>query len=141
MGEMPKKTEVSILALYLIARLACLELVDTLRDIQQLSTRLPAQSGPSFSEIAPLALPAQLTFFSTGHEAVIVTLQWETAFVLTATLSVFSPLTVVSNSLSPIFVVALSAPSSLGDVAHTPTSTTCWKRHRHQKDVEYRTRF
>ena len=100
------------LALSLIAILAYLELVDTLRDIQQLSTGIPAQSGggPSFSEIAPLALLAQLAFFSTGHEAVISTLQWKTAFVLTATRSVVSPLTVVSNALGPIFVVALSAP-------------------------------
>ena len=100
------------LALSLVAILAYLELVDTLRDIQQLSTGIPAQSGggPSFSEIAPLALLAQLAFFSTGHEAVISTLQWKTAFVLTATRSVFSPLTVVSNTLGPIFVVALSAP-------------------------------
>ena len=100
------------LALSLIAILAYLELVDTLRDIQQLSTGLPAQSGggPSFSEIAPLALLAQLAFFSTGHQAVISTLQWKTAFVLTATRSVVSPLTVVSNTLGPVFVVALSAP-------------------------------
>jgi phosphatidylinositol glycan class O len=100
------------LALSLIAILAYLELVDTLRDIQNLGTGQPAQSGdgPSFSEIAPLALLAQLAFFSTGHQAVISTLQWKTAFVLTATRSAFSPLTVVSNTLGPIFVVALSAP-------------------------------
>jgi phosphatidylinositol glycan class O len=100
------------LALSLIAILAYLELIDTLRDIQQLGTGLPEQSsgGPSFSEIAPLALLAQLAFFSTGHQAVISTLQWKTAFVLTATRSLFSPLTVVSNTLGPIFVVALSAP-------------------------------
>ena len=105
------------LALSLIAILAYLELVDTLRDIQQSGTGppapAPAQSGgggPSFSEIAPLALLAQRAFFSTGHQAVISTLQWKTAFVLTATRSVFSPLTVVSNTLGPIFVVALAAP-------------------------------
>jgi len=100
------------LALCLIAILAYLELIDTLRDIQQIGTGLPEQSssGPSFSEIAPLALLAQLAFFSTGHQAVISTLQWKTAFVLTATRSVFSPFTVVSNTLGPIFVVALSAP-------------------------------
>jgi phosphatidylinositol glycan class O len=103
------------LALCVIAILAYLELIDTLRDIQQLGTRLPeqsssGQSGPSFSEIAPLALLAQLAFFSTGHQAVISTLQWKTAFVLTATRSVFSPFTVVSNTLGPTFVVALAAP-------------------------------
>ena len=100
------------LALCLIAILAYLELIDTLRDIQQVGTELSEQSsgGPSFSEIAPLALLAQLAFFSTGHQAVISTLQWKTAFVLTATRSIVSPLTVVSNTLGPIFVVALSAP-------------------------------
>jgi phosphatidylinositol glycan class O len=65
----------------------------------------------TFSDIMPLALLGLHVFFGTGHQSVISTIQWKTAFILTPTVTyLFSPATVMINSFGPQFLVGLAAP-------------------------------
>ncbi|KAJ3555511.1 hypothetical protein NM688_g2542 [Phlebia brevispora] len=64
-----------------------------------------------FSDIIPLALLAQHTFYATGHQVTISSVQWKTAFVLTPTLNLLiSPVTLVINECSPWFLAAFAVP-------------------------------
>ncbi|KAI0824428.1 hypothetical protein BC628DRAFT_1379548 [Trametes gibbosa] len=126
-----------VLALAIVAVLAYLEVVDSVRDVRGLEAVF-ASGNPSailepeslraaaiplrFSEITPLALLAVHTFFATGHQAAIPSIQWKTAFVLTPTLTYpLSPLLVVLNTVGPHFVVALTTPLlALWNVAPLP---------------------
>jgi phosphatidylinositol glycan class O len=48
--------------------------------------------GVSLDEVLPIVLLARLAFFASGHKATISSIQWESAFVLTLTVSYpFSP--------------------------------------------------
>jgi len=95
----------------------------------------------SLDEVVPLALLAQLAFFSTGHQAVIASVQWKSAFVLTPTLSfVLSPPLVILNSLGPTALLALAAPllgiwnvAPLGVGAPDATSSTQGQRQQQQQ--------
>ncbi|KAJ8507425.1 hypothetical protein ONZ45_g10209 [Pleurotus djamor] len=98
-----------VLALSMVALLAYLEVVDSVRDVRALeaafSSATPSailnnpnlfgasSSSPSsssfpspsirFAEIVPIALLGIQTFYSTGHQAVISSIQWKSAFILT----------------------------------------------------------
>ena len=115
-----------VLAFTVIAILAHLEVVDSVRDVRGLEAVF-ASGNPSailqgdelrtpampvrFSEITPLALLAVHAFFATGHQAAIPSIQWKTAFVLTPTLTYpFSPLLVFLNTFGPHFLIALAVP-------------------------------
>jgi phosphatidylinositol glycan class O len=127
-----------VLTLATVALLAHLEMVDALRDVHDLNEALktmnPSQllkkpsstsnteaqtAEPVFSpgaisfstNLVPLAILAMHTFFSTGHNATIPSIQWKSAFVLTPNLTYpFSPVLVVINTFGPIFLFALAAP-------------------------------
>lgn len=115
-----------VLGLTTIAFLSYLEVVDSVRDVRSLDAAfssatpsvvlevnaLPNASAPvTFAEVTPLALLAIHTFYATGHQSTISSIQWKTAFVLTPSLSYpLSPVSVVINSFGAQFVVALAVP-------------------------------
>ncbi|KAI0263618.1 hypothetical protein BC834DRAFT_938601 [Gloeopeniophorella convolvens] len=122
------------LALAACALVAHLELVDATRDARALHAGFAsdpaaalaqlqqAQGGAgapgtalagsvALGEIVPLALLAQLAFFASGHEAVVASVQWKSAFVLTRGVSrVLSPALVVLNTLGAPALLAGAAP-------------------------------
>ncbi|KAI0048438.1 hypothetical protein FA95DRAFT_1557935 [Auriscalpium vulgare] len=122
------------LGLASVALLAHLELVDSMRDatavldafetnptaaLELLQSQSDAASGaPStilskvkFDEVAPLALLALHTFYTTGHQSTLSSIQWKTAFVLTSTVTYpLSPLLVALNNFGPVFLFALAVP-------------------------------
>ncbi|TFK38348.1 hypothetical protein BDQ12DRAFT_109059 [Crucibulum laeve] len=115
-----------VLALTAIAAIAYLEVLDSVRDVKSMeavfasatpSTILDpaASAGDSqpvqFTDVIPIALLGIHAFYGTGHQATISSIQWKSAFVLTATVTYpFAPLTVILNSFGPIFIMALAAP-------------------------------
>ncbi|TFK62265.1 hypothetical protein BDN72DRAFT_804336 [Pluteus cervinus] len=113
------------LGLAAVALLAYLEVIDGVRDAKAMNRVLlsdkPSQlldsnimlSSPSvqFSDIVPIALLGLQTFYATGHQSVISSIQWKTAFLLTPTVTYpTSPMTVVLNSLGPFILVGLGVP-------------------------------
>lgn len=115
------------LGLATIAILSYLEVIDSVRDVRGFdaafssgtpSMVLDANALPSaslapvtFAEITPLALLALHTFYATGHQSTISSIQWKSAFVLTSTLRrPLSTLSVVLNTFGPPALVALAAP-------------------------------
>ncbi|GBE83895.1 GPI ethanolamine phosphate transferase 3 [Sparassis crispa] len=124
-----------VLCLAALAVLAYLEVVDSVHDVRALSAALAStqpsavltlggvpRQAPSFAELTPLALLALHTFYRTGHQSVIASIQWKTAFVLTPTLTYpLSPLLVILNTFGPQFLLALSVPLvALWNVAPLP---------------------
>ena len=133
-----------------LALLAHLEVVDSVRDARALQDAfaadpaaalalLRAQSGQAmaelqgpgttgleaqvtFGEIVPLALLALLSFFATGHQATVPSLQWKSAFVLSASVTYpWSPALVLLNTLGPVVLCALAVPLvALWNVAPLP---------------------
>ncbi|KAK2459526.1 hypothetical protein APHAL10511_008468 [Amanita phalloides] len=121
-----------VLALALLAMLAFVELVDSIRDARAMEAFFRAQPSsasalPSlmktkarteetaclrFSDTAPLSLLALLAFFATGHQSTVSSIQWKSAFLLSDTVQYpSSPFTVVVNSVGPVALVAgLGAP-------------------------------
>ncbi|KAF5348739.1 hypothetical protein D9758_006793 [Tetrapyrgos nigripes] len=113
-----------VLALFALALVSYLEVVDSTRDVKMLETTFASQpsslmdlnaetnSPPiRFNEIVPLALLGLHTFYTTGHQSTISSIQWKSGFVLTPTVTYpFSPLTVLLNSFGPLFVVGLATP-------------------------------
>ncbi|KAI0722060.1 hypothetical protein C8Q72DRAFT_64636 [Fomitopsis betulina] len=113
-----------VLALAVLAVLAHVEVVDSVRDVRALeaafasqnpSAALGAEGRPTetvrFSEILPLALLVLHAFYRTGHQSAITSIQWKAAFVLTPTLSYWWSLaTVVMNTVGPQFLLALAVP-------------------------------
>ena len=114
-----------VLALGTVALLAYLEVVDSVRDVKVMQSTL-ALSAPSaaaslahsmgtpptqLTDIVPLALLGLHIFYGTGHQSVISTIQWKSAFLLTPTVTYpLSPLTVLINSFGPQFLVGVAAP-------------------------------
>ena len=110
------------LVLSMVALLALLEVVDSTRDIRLAgitasSPGTPAVSGgegvsiPIFAEVLPLALLALHTFYATGHQSTMPSIQWKTAFLLTPTLSYpISPMLVVLNTFGPQLIFAAAVP-------------------------------
>jgi phosphatidylinositol glycan class O len=106
-----------VLALGTIALLAYLEVVDSVRDVESLGSALASTAGANappplkFSEIVPLALLGLHLFHGTGHQSVISTIQWKSAFLLTPTVKYpFSAITIVTNSLGAQFLIGLAVP-------------------------------
>jgi GPI ethanolamine phosphate transferase 3 subunit O len=115
-----------ILVLGVVALLSHLEVIDSVRDVQQLNVAF-ASSTPStvlelkstrqsiselkFSDVVPVALLGLHVFYGTGHQSTISSIQWKTAFLLTPTLVYpFSPLTVALNSFGPLLIFGLAVP-------------------------------
>ena len=102
-----------VLSLGVVALLAYLEVMDSTRDSKSsdAQTNSPDVSTIQFAEIIPLALLGLHVFHGTGHQSVISTIQWKSAFLLTPTLTYpFSAMTVVINSIGSQFLVGLAAP-------------------------------
>ncbi|KNZ73768.1 GPI ethanolamine phosphate transferase 3 [Termitomyces sp. J132] len=92
-----------VIGLATIALLSWLEVVDKASTITSPPIR--------FSDIVPLALLGTHVFFSTGHQSTISSIQWKSAFLVTANLRYpWSAVTVVLNSLGPLLLIALAAP-------------------------------
>lgn len=116
-----------ILGLGAVALVSFLEVIDSVRDVQELEDAF-ASAKPSllldpsvnegtrspvlrFSEIVPIALLGLVAFYGTGHQSTIPSIQWKSAFLLTPTVTYpFSPVTVVLNSFGPLFLAGLAAP-------------------------------
>ena len=112
-----------VLGLATVALLAYLEVVDSVRDVHGLNDAFASNKLTtaldlnvlkrelSFSEVVPLALLAVHTFYGTGHQPTIPSLQWKTAFIFTSTVFFpFSQLTVITNTLGPHFLMGLASP-------------------------------
>ncbi|GEM06072.1 phosphatidylinositol glycan, class O [Rhodotorula toruloides] len=120
-----------VLTLHLVVLLCLLEIFDSERDAQHLTTALtsaasleaflnsdegglpppPPHTGPTFVQISMLALLAHLSFFSTGHQAVISSIQWSTAFIGFPSLTYpFSPILVTLNTLAGFVLTAAALP-------------------------------
>ncbi|KZT01963.1 uncharacterized protein LAESUDRAFT_717145 [Laetiporus sulphureus 93-53] len=113
-----------VLGLATLAVLAHVEVVDSVRDVHALEAAFPSET-PSlapgtasrssellrFSHIVPLALLALHTFYATGHQSTISSIQWKSAFVLTSTFSYpFSPFVLILNTFGPQFLIAFATP-------------------------------
>ncbi|KAG5634046.1 hypothetical protein H0H81_003636 [Sphagnurus paluster] len=118
-----------VVALGAVALLAWLEVVDSVRDVRSIeatfasatpSALLNADAGGAgalvsppvrFADIVPLALLGLQVFYATGHQSTISSIQWKSAFLLSPTLAYpYAPITVVLNSVGPLFLMALAAP-------------------------------
>ncbi|KAK7472488.1 mannose-ethanolamine phosphotransferase gpi13 [Stygiomarasmius scandens] len=113
-----------VLGLFTLALLCYLEVVDSARDVRMLETTFASKpsllldantqddSPPiRFNEVVPLALLGLHAFYTTGHQSVISSIQWKSAFLLTPKVTYpFSPLTVVLNSFGSLFLVGLAVP-------------------------------
>lgn len=98
----PPTGQISLAASF-FAVLALAEAGDTERDVaathQPTSSPSSSARAPTPLEVATLHLLGQTLFFSTGHQATFLSIQWRTAFVGTSTVSYpLSPLLVVLNS-------------------------------------------
>ncbi|GFZ42758.1 hypothetical protein JCM24511_00476 [Saitozyma sp. JCM 24511] len=80
---------------------------------------------PSFTDVVPLALIGFIGFFSTGHQAVLTSIQWKAAFVGFPEVTYpYSPLLVIVNTWGPFLLSALSLPLlALWQVSPRPQST------------------
>lgn len=122
-----------VLGLATVALLAYLEIVDSVRDAKSIDVAFgagtsssilntsPMTNSPSptlpeavrtatqlrFSDIVPILLLGQLTFYATGHQATVSSIQWKAAFLLTETVKYpWSPFTVACNFLGPVAIFA-----------------------------------
>ncbi len=136
-----------VLGLTTVAIVAYLEVLDSVHDVNNLNIAF-ASSTPSsildmesprggnsavvFSEITPLALLALHTFYATGHQSTISSIQWKAAFVLTSTLKYpISPVLVVLNEFSAQFLLALGTPLvALWNLAPLPHPTAIVQARR-----------
>ncbi|GAA6013246.1 hypothetical protein JCM11491_006328 [Sporobolomyces phaffii] len=117
-----------VLSLHLIVILCLLEIFDSERDVEHVTRALtstssieaflngqlppaPPHSGPNFLQISILALLAHVSFFSTGHQAVLSSIQWSSAFIGFPSLTYpFAPVLVTLNTLSSHVLTALALP-------------------------------
>lgn len=109
-------------ALCVIALFAFLEVVDSTRDLRQLTQKKAPISNPgsstldvipciNYSEIVPIALLSLLAFYSTGHQATMQSLQWKAAFLLTPVMEYYvSLVTMVLNTLGPQLFFSIAVP-------------------------------
>ena len=119
--------------------LAHLEITDTQRDARLMASSFASSTAasfdpstaqnhfetPSFTESTLLAILGLLSFFSTGHQAVLTSIQWKAAFVGLATVTYpFSPLFVIINTWGPVALSALAVPLlALWNVSPRPQSS------------------
>ncbi|PFH53640.1 hypothetical protein AMATHDRAFT_1276 [Amanita thiersii Skay4041] len=123
------------MALATVGLLAYLEIVDSVRDVRSMqsvfSSKTPSaildMSAPGtlsishsatvissgsptqvrFNDIIPIALLGLHTFYATGHQATISSIQWKAAFILTETVKYpWAPFTVGCNMLGPVAVIS-----------------------------------
>jgi phosphatidylinositol glycan class O len=110
-----------ILVLSMIALLAHLEVVDSVRDVESLNGVFASSTTSSalkqytpllkFADVVPLALLGLHVFYGTGHQSTISSIQWKSAFLLTPTVTYpFSPLTVILNSFGSFLLLSLAVP-------------------------------
>lgn len=115
-----------VLVTTVVALLAYLEVVDSVRDAHAISRAFDSANplaaldvdsvdthsqGIKFVEIIPLALLGLHVFYGTGHQSTISSIQWKTAFLLTSTLRhPISPALVILNTFGPQFLLALASP-------------------------------
>ncbi|GAA5972723.1 hypothetical protein JCM11641_002990 [Rhodosporidiobolus odoratus] len=125
-----------VLSLQTVILLCLLEIWDSERDVQHLTSALtsvssleaflaaddgsggspglppaPPHTGPTLIQLSTLALLSHLAFFSTGHQAVLSSIQWSSAFIGFPTLTYpFSPLLVTLNTLSSFILTASFLP-------------------------------
>ena len=116
-----------VLALASVALIAYLEVLDSVRDVKSIEAAFLTTATPSavldpvasaalvpamkFGDVVPVALLGLHAFYGTGHQSTISSLQWKSAFVLTPTVGYpWSVVTVVLNSVGPIFVFGLAVP-------------------------------
>lgn len=117
-----------VLCLSAVALVAFLEVVDSVRDVRGMELAFSSAKpsavleydamqdnaqlvGLRFSEITPLALLGVHTFYATGHQATISSIQWKSAFVLTAKMKYATSVALVSlNTFGPFFLFALATP-------------------------------
>ncbi|KAJ3965771.1 hypothetical protein EV361DRAFT_1017776 [Lentinula raphanica] len=80
---------------------------DTLGDTNQLHDESPKLD---LSEIFPLVLLGLHSFFRTGHQSTISSIQWKSAFLLSSTVTYpWSPATAILNSFGPLWVTTVGA--------------------------------
>ena len=109
-----------VMAVGLIGLLSFLQANDSARDslivkrafedsgAKDESTLLPA---PTLLSIAFVALTGFVQYFATGHQAVLSSIQWKTAFVGFPKLTYpFSPILVVLNTIGPFILSAAAIP-------------------------------
>jgi phosphatidylinositol glycan class O len=124
-----------VLGLTLVSILSYSEIVDSQRDVKALiSNRSAAKhpelnvispQSPQFAEPATLALISLITFFATGHQSVLSSIQWKTAFIGFPTLTYpFSPILVALNTFGPLVLLTISLPLfALWNVSPTMNGT------------------
>ncbi|KAF2722073.1 hypothetical protein K431DRAFT_345816 [Polychaeton citri CBS 116435] len=99
-----KPTGQGTLALCIISILNLLEILDAL-DLQRAAS--PSPLGP-----VVLALLGHFYFFKTGHQAVLASIQWETAFIALQTVKYpWSPLLVILNTFGANILCAIAVPA------------------------------
>ncbi|KAH6902607.1 phosphoethanolamine N-methyltransferase [Coprinopsis sp. MPI-PUGE-AT-0042] len=90
-----------VLGVATVCLLSFLEVIDSVRD------HVPVR----FSDIVPIALLGLHAFYTTGHQSTISSIQWKTAFLITPGVKYpWSAITVVLNSIGPLFLFALAIP-------------------------------
>ncbi|BGP44443.1 mannose-ethanolamine phosphotransferase gpi13 [Rhodotorula kratochvilovae] len=125
-----------VLTLHLVVLVCLLEIYDSERDVAHLTSALtstasleaflqgddlgdgagglapaPPHTGPTFVQLSTLALLAHLSFFATGHQAALSSIQWSSAFIGFPTLTYpFSPLLVALNTLASFVLTAVALP-------------------------------
>jgi phosphatidylinositol glycan class O len=91
-------------------------LVQTLCLLEALSASSPSSSSSGKeSSLGPaaLALLGNMHFFTTGHQAVLASMQWDAAFIPLRTLSLpFSALPMALNAAGPQLLGAIAAPAA-----------------------------
>lgn len=116
------------LSLHLVVLLCLLEIFDSERDVEHVKAALsstgsiqaflkgelppaPPHRGPNFVQLSTLALLAHVSFFATGHQAVVSSIQWSSAFVGFPTLTYpFAPVLVALNTLAGPALTTLAVP-------------------------------
>lgn len=98
---------------------------------------------PGFTDVVPLALLAMLAFFATGHQAVLATIQWKSAFVGFDTVTYpWSPALVVLNTWGPFLLAALAVPLlAIWNVSPRPNDTVPIVGHVLQVCLAFSTYF
>jgi phosphatidylinositol glycan class O len=123
------------LALWIVAIFCYVEVVDSQRDSRALAASFESAPtpefaldsmeavlsksnravqharSPTFAEPTFLSLLAHVLFFATGHQAVLSSIQWKTAFIGFPILTYpWSPLLVSVNTVGPFILCALALP-------------------------------
>jgi phosphatidylinositol glycan class O len=143
--------------LLLISALVHVELIDVQRDavIMQRSFAGSSQPGvfepggaattalvqPGFTDVVPLVLLGFIGFFSTGHQAVLTSIQWKAAFVgFTEVTYPYSPVLVVLNTWGPFLLSSLTIPLlAIWKISPRPQSTIPLLGHTLQLSLAFLT--